>query len=108
MAKVNLKKGDTVLVIAGKERGKTGKVIRVLRDRDRVLVERVNMIKRHQKPTAQHRPGGIIEKEAPLATSNVMLICPTTNKPTRVGRKQLGDGKRVRVSRKSGEVIDGA
>jgi len=105
MAKAKLKKGDNVLVIAGKEKGKTGQVIRVLRDRDRVLVERVNMIKRHQKGTSPQQPGGIVEKEASLHISNVMLVCPSTNKPTRIGRKQLSDGKRVRVSRKSGDVI---
>jgi len=105
MAKANLKKGDTVLVVAGKERGKTGRVIRVLREEDRVIVERINMIKRHQKPASAQQPGGIIEKEAPLHVSNVMLVCPSTNKPTRIGRKQLGDGKRVRVSRRSGEVL---
>jgi len=105
MAKANLKKGDTVLVVAGKERGKTGKVVRVLRDEDRVIVERINMIKRHQKPTSAQQPGGIVEKEAPLHVSNVMLVCPSTNKPTRIGRKQLADGKHVRVSRRSGEVL---
>jgi large subunit ribosomal protein L24 len=108
MIKRKLKKGDTVLVIAGREKGKTGKVVRVLHDRDRILVERVNMIKRHQKTTSPQQPGGILEKEAPLHISNVMLLCPSTNKPTRVGRTRLSDGKSVRVSRKSGDVIEGS
>ncbi len=108
MSKANLKKDDTVLVIAGKERGKTGKVVRVLRDRDRVLVERVNMIKRHQKPTSPQEPGGILEKEAPLHVSNVMLVCPACNKPARIGRRKLESGVRVRVCRRCGEAIDKA
>ena len=106
MAKAKIKKDDTVLVIAGRERGKSGKVVRVLREEDRVIVERINMVKRHQKPQGQN-PGGILEKEASLYLSNVMLVCPSTNKPTRVGRKRLENGKGVRVSRRSGEVIDG-
>jgi large subunit ribosomal protein L24 len=106
MPKARLKKDDTVIVIAGKERGKTGKVVRVIPDRDEVIVERINMIKRHQKPTGPQNPGGILEKEAPLHVSNVMLLCPKTNKPTRIGRKRLESGHRVRVSRKSGEVLD--
>jgi large subunit ribosomal protein L24 len=106
MSKARLKKDDTVIVIAGKERGKTGKVVRVIPERDHVIVERINMIKRHQKPTGPQNPGGIIEKEASLHVSNVMLVCPKTNKPTRIGRKRLEDGHRVRVSRKSGEVLD--
>ncbi len=108
MAKANLKKDDTVLVVAGRERGKTGKVVRVLGERDRVLVERINMIKRHQKSTSAQEPGGILEKEAPLHVSNVLLVCPACNKPTRVGRKQLTSGARVRVCRKCGEAIDKA
>jgi large subunit ribosomal protein L24 len=108
MAKLNIKKNDTVLVIAGRERGKTGKVLRVLADSGKLLVERVNMVKRNQKGTGPKRPGGIVEKEAPLDISNVMLVCPKTNKPTRVGRKRLDSGKTVRVSRVSGEAIDRA
>jgi len=95
------------MVIAGRERGKTGKVVRVLADRDRVLVERINMIKRHQKPQGTN-PGGIVEKEAAIHISNVMLVCPKTNKPTRVGRRRLDNGVTVRVSRRSGTDIDGA
>ena len=106
--KNSLKKDDTVIVIAGKERGKTGKVVRVLDVREKVLVERINMIKRHQKGTGPQQPGGIIEKEAPIAVSNVMLLCPACNKPTRVGRKRLEQGGRVRVCRSCGETIDKA
>ena len=107
MSKAKLKKNDMVMVIAGRERGKTGKVVRVLGDVDRVLVERINMIKRHQKPQGTN-PGGIVEKEAPVHISNVMLVCPKTNKPTRVGRRRLESGVSVRVSRRSGQDIDGA
>jgi len=104
--KANLKKDDTVLIIAGKERGKSGKVVRVIRDRDQVLVERINMIKRHRKPSGPQNPGGIVEKEAPLDASNVMLLCSSCDKPTRIGRKTLESGQHVRVCRKCGEVID--
>ncbi len=107
MARRNIKKDDTVLVIAGKERGKTGKVVRVFNDTDQVIVERVNMIKRHRKPQGPQSPGGILEKEAALALSNVMLICPTSNAPTRVGRRRLDNGSWVRVSRRSKADIDG-
>jgi large subunit ribosomal protein L24 len=104
--KANLKKDDTVLVIAGKERGKSGKVVRVMREEGRILVERINMIKRHRKATGPQNPGGIIEKEAALNISNVMLLCPSCDKPARVGRKTLDKGSHVRVCRSCGEVID--
>jgi len=106
--KPNFKKDDTVLVIAGKERGKTGKVLRVLAERERVLVERINMIKRHQKPAGAQNPGGIIEKEASLHVSNLMLVCPACNKPTRIGRRRLESGTRVRSCHKCNEAIDKA
>ncbi len=105
MAKSKIKQGDTVLVITGRERGKTGKVVRVMEDREVMIVERVNMVKRHKKPQG-NQPGGILEKEAPIHVSNVMIVCPQTNKPTRVGRTRLESGKGVRVSRRSGEAID--
>jgi large subunit ribosomal protein L24 len=107
MARQKIKKDDTVLVIAGKERGKSGKVVRVFADRNQLIVERVNMIKRHRKPQGPQSPGGILEKEAPLAISNVMLICPTSNAPTRIGRRKLDNGEWVRVSRRSKADIDG-
>jgi large subunit ribosomal protein L24 len=105
MAKQNIKKGDTVIVIAGKDKGKTGKVVRIVREDDKVVVERIAMVKRHRKPQGQE-PGGILEKESAIHISNVMLMCPSVHKPTRVGRKKLEDGRHVRVARVSGEVVD--
>jgi large subunit ribosomal protein L24 len=108
MAIARVRKGDTVVVVAGKERGKRGKVLRVIPGKGRVLIERVNMIKKHQRPTQKLRQGGIIEREGPIHLSNVMLADPQTNKPTRVGVRSLTDGKKARVARKSGEFIDKA
>jgi len=108
MAMAHVRKGDTVMVVAGKERGKRGKVIRVIPGKGRVLIERINMIKKHQRPTQKLRQGGIIEREGPIHLSNVMLVDPQTDKPTRVGVRSLADGKKVRVARKSGEFIDKA
>jgi large subunit ribosomal protein L24 len=108
MAIAHVRKGDTVIVVAGKERGKRGRVLRVLPGKNRVVIERINMIKRHQRPTQKIRQGGIIEREGAIHLSNVMLIDPTSGKPTRIGRRELSDGKRVRVARKSGEIIDKA
>jgi len=107
MARQKIKKNDTVIVIAGKERGKTGKVVRVFGEKGTVIVERVNMIKRHRKPQGPQSPGGILEKEAALHISNVMLICPSENTPTRIGRRRLDNGTWVRVSRRSKQDIDG-
>jgi large subunit ribosomal protein L24 len=107
--KAALKKDDTVIVISGRERGKTGKVVKVLRDRGKILVERINVIKRHRKASGPQNPGGILEKEAALDLSNVMLLCPACNKPTRVGSKRLGEDRtRVRTCKKCGETIDRA
>ena len=97
-----------MLVTAGKDRGKTGKIVKVVDDGERVLVERINMVKRHSKPSGPQQPGGIVEKEASVHASNVMPICPKTNKPTRVGRTQLKDGVRARVARRSGELLAGS
>jgi large subunit ribosomal protein L24 len=105
---VHVRKGDTVVVIAGKERGKRGKVLRVIPEKGRVIVERINMIKKHQRPTQKLRQGGIIEREGSLHISNVMLLDPRNDKPTRVGVRALSDGKKVRLARKSGEMIDRA
>jgi large subunit ribosomal protein L24 len=102
----SIKRNDTVVVIAGKEKGKRGKVLVVLRDRQRVIVERVNFIKRHQRPTQKVRQGGIIEREGSLHVSNVMLVCGKCDKPTRTGTQALADGRRVRVCRKCGEIVD--
>ena len=108
MAMAHVRKGDTVVVVAGKERGKRGKVLRVITGKSRVLVEKLNMIKKHQRPTQKLRQGGIIEREGPIHLSNVMLVDPQTDKPTRVGSRSLTDGRKVRVARKSGEFIDKA
>ena len=108
MAISHVRKGDTVVVVAGKERGKRGRVLRVIPERGRVVVERINMIKRHQRPTQKLRQGGIIEREGAIHLSNVMLVDPTSGKPTRIGMRALADGKKVRVARKSGEIIDKA
>ncbi|MEK7370214.1 MAG: 50S ribosomal protein L24 [candidate division NC10 bacterium] len=108
MAQAHVRKGDMVVVVAGKERGKRGKVLRVLPAEGRVLVERLNMMKKHQRPTQKLRQGGIIEREAPLHLSNVMLVDPRTDTPTRVGVRLLTDGKKARIAKKSGEIIDKA
>ena len=106
MAHAHVRKGDTVMVVAGKERGKRGRVLRVIPEKNRVVVERVNMIKKHQRPTQRIRQGGIIEREGSIHLSNVMLLDPTSGKPTRIGMRALSDGKKARVARKSGEIID--
>jgi large subunit ribosomal protein L24 len=108
MAIAHVRKGDTVIVVAGKERGKKGKVLRVIPEKGRVVVERINMIKKHQRPTQKIRQGGIIEREGAIHLSNVMLVDPSSNRPTRVGMKALSDGKKVRVARRSGEMLDKA
>ncbi|HPQ80570.1 MAG TPA: 50S ribosomal protein L24 [bacterium] len=101
---MKIRKNDMVKVISGREKGKTGRVIEVDTKNERVLVERVNFVKRHQKPSQRYRQGGIIEKEAPIHVSNVMFYEEKTGKATRVGSKDV-DGKKVRVSKRSGEVI---
>ena len=108
MAIAHVRKGDTVVVVAGKERGKKGKVLRVIPEKGRVVVERLNLIKKHQRPTQKVRQGGIIEREGSIHLSNVMLVDPSSEKPTRVGMKALADGKKVRVARRSGEMLDRA
>lgn len=101
-----IRKGDEVIVIAGRSRGQRGHVLKVLKN-DRLLVENVNMIKRHQKPDPQNqKPGGIIDREAPIHASNVMLYNPATDQGDRVGFKFLEDGRKVRVFRSTGEVVD--
>jgi large subunit ribosomal protein L24 len=101
-----IRKNDTVLVIAGREKGKRGKVLFVLPARGRVVVERVNMVKRHQRPTQKLRQGGIIEREAPLHVSNVMLVCSKCDRATRVGVRVLADDRRARVCRRCGDIVD--
>jgi len=102
----HIRRGDTVAVMAGKERGKRGKVLRVLRDSGRVLVEKVNMVKRHQRPTQKLRQGGIIERENPLALSNVLVVCGRCDRPVRTGIKVLADGRKLRACRRCGEAVD--
>jgi large subunit ribosomal protein L24 len=102
---MRVKKGDRVIVIAGKDKGKQGEVIAAMPKESRVLVQGVNMVKRHQRATAA-QSGGIVEKEASIHVSNVAHIDPKTNQPTRVGYKVLEDGRKVRVAKRSGEVID--
>lgn len=100
-----IRKNDTVVVIAGKERGKTGKVIRVLTEVDRAIVERLNMVKRHAKATGPQSAGGIIEKEAPIHISNLMLLCEKCNRPVRIVRRREADGSAVRACKKCGGQI---
>jgi large subunit ribosomal protein L24 len=104
--KCRIKKDDKVRVISGKEKGKMGKVLKVLRDKDRVVIENVNFVKRHTKPRAQTRQGGIIEVEAPIHWSKVMLMCNKCINPVRIKMQRLEDGRMVRVCRKCEEVID--
>ena len=104
---MSIRKNDQVIVRAGKDRGKKGRVLSVHPDRNRVVVEGVNLIKRHTRPNPQKNiKGGIVEREAAIHASNVMLLDPESNKPTRVGHKTLPDGRRVRIGRKSGAVVD--
>lgn len=105
MSLQRLQKGDEVIVIAGKDKGKKGKVMRLFKETDRVVVEGVNLVKRHMKPTPRMQQGGILEREQPLAASNVMLVDPKTGKGTRVRIKTDEKGVKVRVAVKSGEEI---
>jgi len=100
-----IKKGDKVVVRAGKDKGKIGEVIKVFQDKNRIIVSKVNIIKKHQRPT-QENPGGILEKESPIHISNVLLLCPQCDQKTRVGFRILEDGKKVRVCKKCGEIIE--
>ena len=103
----SIRKNDMVAIRTGKDRGKRGRVIRVLADKSRVIVEGANVIKRHTRPNPQKNiKGGIVEREASIHVSNVMLLDPDTNEPTRLGTKIMPDGHRVRISRKSGAVVD--
>ena len=106
LTKLKIKKGDRVKVIAGKELDKEGKVFMVFPAKSRIMIEKLNLIKRHTKPTQKQQHGGIVEKEASIHMSNVMLICPKCSKPTRVGYKILEGGDKMRVCKKCEEVID--
>jgi len=103
---MHIKKDDQVKVIAGKEKGKTGRVMRVIPKKSQLLIEKVNLVKRHTRPSSKQRQGGIIEKESPINISNVMIICSKCNIAVKIGRKTLEDGAKVRCCKKCGEVID--
>ncbi len=105
MSKLHIKKGDTVYINAGKDKGKTGKVLRVFVEKQRAIVEGWNMVSKSQKPSAQNPQGGVVKQEAPIHISNLNVLDPKSNKPTRIGRRLDADGKRVRYSKKSGEEI---
>jgi large subunit ribosomal protein L24 len=105
-AKLKIRKGDKVVVITGKDKGKQGEVIRTIPSENRAVVRGINVAKRHQKQTAGQE-GGIVSKELPIHVSNLALRDPKDGKPTRISYKTLGDGKKVRVAKRSGEVIDG-
>ncbi len=104
MPKLKIKTGDNVVVISGASKGATGKVMKVIIDKNRAIVEGVNMIKKHTKPSAENPQGGIVEKEAPIHVSNLALVDPKSGKPTRVGYKVEGE-KKVRYAKKSGEIF---
>jgi len=105
-AKLHVKKGDQVIVISGKDKGKKGAILEAYPSEGRVLVEGVNVVKRHTKPNAANPQGGIVEKEAAIQASNVMIVDPKTGTATRIGKKILSDGTKVRYAKKSGEVLD--
>jgi len=101
-----IKKNDKIIVMVGKERGKIGTVLKVESEKDRVIIEKVNMVKRHSRPGQQTGQGGIIEKEAPLHISKVMMVCNKCTEPTRIGKRILDDGSKVRVCKKCSEPMD--
>jgi large subunit ribosomal protein L24 len=102
-----IRRNDNVVVMTGKDRGKRGRVLKVVADTNRLVVEGVNLIKRHTKPNPQRQiKGGVVEREAAVHASNVQLVCPECGKPTRLGRKILGDGRKVRICRKCEGVVD--
>jgi large subunit ribosomal protein L24 len=105
VAKFAIRKNDNVMVVTGRDRGKTGKVMRVLPESGKLIVERLNIVKRHSKPRGAGSPGGIIEKEAPIQISNVMIFCDRCNAPVRTGVKPAADGTRTRVCRRCGESL---
>ena len=101
-----LKKNDVVLVVAGKEVGKSGKILKLMPKKGRILIEKINMQKRHTKPNQQNRQGGIVDREGGVAISNVMILCGKCSSPTRIGKRILEDGSKVRICRKCGELLD--
>lgn len=106
MNKLHIKKGDTVMVVSGKHRGESGEVLQVIPETNRAIVEGINMVSKHTKPSQKFPDGGIIEQEAPVHVSNLMIVDPKTKTPTRVGRKRAENGKGwVRYAKKSGEIL---
>jgi len=105
-SRISIKKNDLVMVTTGKEKGKSGRILKVLSQKNKVLVEKINFIKRHTRPRGQQRQGGILEKEAPLHVSNVMLLCAKCNKPVRIGHRLVEGEKKVRFCKKCGEILD--
>lgn len=105
MSKLHIKKGDTVYVNAGEDKGKTGRVLKVLVDKQRAIVEGINMVSKSTKPNAKNPQGGIVKQEAALHISNLNVVDPKTGKPTRIGRRKNAEGKLVRYAKKSGEEI---
>ena len=103
---LKIKKSDKVIVISGKEKGKQGKILSIISKKNRVIVQSVNMIKRHMKPSRQYSQGGIIEKEGALHISKIMLVCPRCQKPSRISNHILDDGRKVRLCKRCKEVID--
>ena len=105
MTKLHIRKNDTVMVLAGEDKGKTGKVLKVIVDKQRAIVEGVNIVTKSSKPTAKNPQGGFIKVEAPIHISNLSLVDPKSGKPTRIAIKVNADGKKVRIAKKSGEEI---
>lgn len=103
---MHIRKNDNVMVIAGKERGKTGKILKVVPEKNGAIIERVNLVKRHTRGRGPQQPGGILEKEAFIQVSNIMVMCDKCNAPVRVGRKVLESGEKVRICRRCGDPID--
>ena len=103
---LDIRKNDTVMVVTGDDKGKKGRVLSVLSAKKKLVVEGLNMTKKHLKPSKQHQQGGIIEREAALQRSNVMLVCPKCSKTTRLGNRMLENGKKIRACKKCGEVIE--
>ena len=106
MKKIKIKKGDKVIVISGENKGTSGSVLKVLYNDNKAIVEGVNMVKRHTKPSQANQQGGILEREGKIHISNVLPVDPKTSKPSRVSRKKLEDGSSVRVTKRSGEILD--
>lgn len=105
MKKMHIKKGDTVIVLSGEDKGKTGKVLQVLKEKEQAIVEGVRIVTKSAKPSAKNPQGGFIKMEAPIHISNISLIDPKSGKPTRISIKKTDDGKKVRIAKKSGEEI---